>query len=105
MPKLTVYLRVGKRGPGSYTVVANASPNLNPLKAGYQEAIPTVAFGVRITLPDSVFEKKATVVADITVPAEALGVLRPVDVQVEDVVPPAAPEGEESRTGGDLNAS
>lgn len=98
MPKLTVYLRVGKRGPGSYTVVANASPNLNPIKDGYRHSIPTVAFGVRITLPDSVFEKKATVVADITVPEEALGVLRPVDVQVEDVVPPALLDREGSGT-------
>lgn len=97
MPKLTVYLRVGKRGPGSYTVVANASPNLNPIKDSYREAIPTVAFGIRITLPDSVFEKKTTVVADITVPPEALGVLRAEDVQVEDVIPPGPPEREGSR--------
>ena len=83
MTKLTVYLRIGKRETGSYAIAASASPNPAPLKDNSGAFLPTVSFGVRVSLPDSAFENRIPTVAGITVPEEAMGVLRAVGLEVD----------------------
>jgi hypothetical protein len=70
----TVYLRVARTKRGHYKFSATLKPTREPLRpAATGEALPTIAFGVRLTLPDDAFV--VPVVTGVEVPAEVLTVL------------------------------
>lgn len=72
--KVTAYIRIGKKEPGSRgpraVVDAGSQPNSNMLYQG-PNPIPTVAFGVDLDIPDELFERASQVIAEIVIPVEA----------------------------------
>lgn len=82
MAKITAYLRIGRRDSGSFSVAATSNPSDVPLKDGNGRDIPTVAFGVRFNIPDAVFDSASRVIAELTIPEEALVVPKPADIKI-----------------------
>lgn len=72
--KVKTYLRVARGGRG-VRVVASSKPNYQPLMKGSgwsEKALPTAAFAVVLDIPDEIFERAETVLAEVTVdPSEA----------------------------------
>jgi hypothetical protein len=73
--KVKTHLRIAKTRKGA-RVEASSRPNYKPLitNAGYrnERVLPTAAFAVVLDIPDELFERAETVLAEITVdPDEA----------------------------------
>lgn len=56
----------GRKG---YKVSASTTPNNEPLNSGSYntEWFPTVAFAINVDLPDELFDKAATVIAELNI--------------------------------------
>jgi hypothetical protein len=73
--KTTVYLRVAK-GPRGAKFAASTKPNQRPLTSGgwNETHLPTVAFALRLNIPDEAFDEAGRVVAEIDVPPDQLSI-------------------------------
>jgi hypothetical protein len=67
--KLTVYMRVAKGVRGKPKVDARTTPNHKPLMASIgnwnEKALPTAAFALDLDIPDEIFHRAETVLAEL----------------------------------------
>lgn len=87
MPKLTVYLRVGDKGPDTssphrFRTVATAEPSQEPVMGG-SYILPTCAFALELDIPDEAFHSAARIVAKLEVPEERLRIAAKVIAEPE----------------------
>lgn len=69
--KTTVYMRVGTQRNRRVKVDARTTrPTSAPLYESNGDAMPTVAFAIKLELPDAMFNRAREVLAEITVPEE-----------------------------------
>lgn len=71
--KAKVYLRVARNPDSGRThVAANVRPNSSPLTTGAGDALPTVAFGVVLDIPDRMFKQAEQIIAELKIPESAV---------------------------------
>jgi hypothetical protein len=68
----TVYLRVARTGRG-FKYSATTKPSREPLRTANNEPLATIAFGVRLVIPDNAFT--VPVVTGIEIPADKLTIV------------------------------
>lgn len=69
--KTTAYLRVAKMPNGRHKIVANTRPQHAPVNDTHGYPYPTVAFAVKLEIPDAAFRQAERVIAEINIPDDA----------------------------------
>jgi len=70
--KLTAYIRVARNPDRAKAqIAANLKPNTAPLTNSRGDALPTIAFAIKLDIPDAMFSRASQVIAELTIPEES----------------------------------